>query len=458
MAEFTKPETFSNLGAISSVDGRFRGNVEEVAKYFSEYATMKNRVELEIEWLLHINPIIGEKEITEKQETQLRGIVENFSIKDAQWIEEKDLKINHDTKSAEYFLRTKLEELGMEKIAPLVHIGLTSADIDDNAIRLSLTRFEKEYLGLAREDLMTFLKELAIEYKDSIFLGKTHGKPAIPTTMGKELANFYHRLRKRDEKLIDIKFEGKLTGAVGNWNALSDRYSEVNWQEVNKDFLQKFDLEPNMFTTQILPYENIIEYLNLLKQYNEVLIDLSKDMWTYISEGYIKIVPKKQEVGSSTMAHKVNPISFEGCQSHLTIANGMVETLGRNLPSNRLQRDLTDKYMIRELGYIMANSVLGYSMIYGGINNMEFNSNFAKEELNNHWEILSEPMQTILRVHGYQDAYEVIKDKTRGKTLTEEEYLKLVEKLDISKKAKEELRNLRPEKYVGWAIDIIEKI
>jgi adenylosuccinate lyase len=458
MAEFKEPTEFTHLQSISSVDGRFRGNVEEVSEYFSEYATMKTRVELETEWLIHISDVVGDKEITEQQKGELRKVYKNFSVEDAKWIQDKDLEINHDTKSAEYFLRMKMEELGLEEFAPLVHIGLTSADIDDNAVRLSVKRFEEEHSVDVRNSINNYIKELSVKYKDGIFLAKTHGRQAVPSTMGKEFANYYHRLEKIDKRLRSMKFEGKLTGAVGNWNALYDRYPDVNWIDLTREFLEIFNLEPNLFTTQILPYDNLIEYLHLRHQYNYVLIDLAKDMWKYISEGYLEIVPKKGEVGSSTMAHKVNPISFEGCESHLIISNGIIETLARNLPTNRLQRDVTDKYLIRELGPLMANSILGYSMIYGGIANVEFNQTFANEELSQHWEILSEPMQTILRTHGYQDAYEVIKEKTRGKTLTEKEYMKLVEELDISNEAKEELKELKPEKYIGWAKDILKEL
>jgi adenylosuccinate lyase len=456
MAEFEKASDFSNLKAIGPLDGRFRGNIEEVPNYFSEYATMKARVELEVEWLIYINEIIGEEEISHDQVDQLRGITNSFSLEDAQWIEDKDLEINHDTKSAEYYLRMKMEELGLEKFSPLVHIGLTSADIDDNAVRLCIKNFEEEYISEMRGSLLEYLKKLSIQQKDSVFLAKTHGKEAIPTTMGKEFANYHNRLNKLDTKLRDFKFEGKLTGAVGNFNALYQNYPNLDWKEINSKFLENLGLQPNMLTTQILPYENLVEYLNFTNQYNNVLIDLARNMWTYISEGYIKLQINKQEVGSSTMAHKVNPISFEGCESHLTISNGIIEVLARNLPTNRLQRDLTDKYITRELGPSLANAVLGYSMIYGGITHVDFNKEYALERLNNHWEILSEPMQTILREYGHQDAYEVIKDKTRGKTLTKDQYLKLVEELDISEKTKTQLKRLKPEEYIGWAKDIIQ--
>jgi adenylosuccinate lyase len=352
----------------------------------------------------------------------------------------------------------KMEQLGMEEFEPLVHIGLTSADIDDNAVRLCLKRFEGEYLSDMRGSLIEFFKNFVKEHKEDVFLAKTHGRRAVPTTIGKEFANYYNRLKKIDDKLKNFKFEGRITGAVGNWNALSLMHGDLDWAQINSDFLDKLGLEPNLFTTQILPYDNLIEYLHLLHQYNYVLIDFAKNMWTYISEGYFKLQMNKDEVGSSTMAHKVNPISFEGCEAHLILSSSIIEILARNLPTNRLQRDLTDKYMIRDFGSPMAYAVLGYSMIYGGVTHVDFNKDFALEELNNHWEVLSEAMQTILREHGYQDAYEVIKDKTRGKTLTENEYMDIVRDLEISDEARDQLEDLSPEKYTGWAESIIDKL
>lgn len=437
---------------------RSKGKTEIVGEYISEYATMKTRVELEVEWLIFLTTVIKKEKISKAKISILRKIYKNFSQKDAKWIDEKDKEINHDTKSAEYFVRMKLEELDMKNSVPLVHIGLTSADIDNNSVMLCIKRFESDHLSKIREKQLKILKSLILDNRDSIFIGKTHGKFAVPTTMGKELANYYNRLKKLDKKLTDFKFEGKLTGAVGNWNALYDRFPDLDWVKYNKEFVKILGLEPNMFSTQILPYDNLIEYLHLIHQYNYVLTDLSKNMWTYISEGYFQLKINKKEVGSSTMAHKVNPIDFERCESNLIMASGIIETLARNLPINRLQRDLTDKHLVRELGPLMARAVLGYSSIYQGLKKVVFNNDMAKKQLNNHWEILSEPMQTILRTHGYEDAYEVIKDKTRGKTLTEDEYIELVENLEISEESKEELKELRPEKYIGWAKDILKKV
>ena len=435
---------------------RSKGKTEIIGEYISEYATMKTRIELEIEWLIFVNGLIGKKKISQEESNKLKGVYKNFSIKDAQWIDSKDKEINHDTKSVEYFMRMKLEKFNMKDLIPLVHIGLTSADIDSNATTLCVKRFEEQHLSKIRKEQLKILRKFVKENKDSVFVGKTHGKFAVPTTMSKELANYYHRIEKIDKKLKEFRFEGKVNGAVGNWNALYDLYPNIDWIKSNSRFIKNLHLEPNMFTTQILPYENLIEYLHLVHQYNYILIDLSKNIWTYISDGYFRLKVNKKEVGSSTMAHKVNPIDFERCESNLIMSSGIIETLARNLPINRLQRDLTDKHIVRELGPLMGRAVLGYESISEGLRKISFNKEFALEELNNHWEILSEPMQTILRKYGYQDAYEVIKNKTRGKTLKEKEYVELVDSLDISNDAKKDLTNLRPEEYIGWAKDIIE--
>lgn len=434
---------------------RSKGKTEIVGEYISEYATMKTRVELEVEWLIFVNSLIGEKKMSKEKTNKLRNLYINFSTKDARWIDEKDSEINHDTKSVEYFMRMKLEKLNMKSFIPLIHIGLTSADIDSNATVLCTKRFEKGHLSKIRKEQLRILKMLIKENRNSIFIGKTHGKLAVPTTMGKELSNYYHRLEKIDRKLREFRLEGKVTGAVGNWNALYDLYPSIDWMKSTQNFVKGLDLESNMFTTQILPYDNLIEYLHLIHQYNYVLVDLARNMWIYISEGYFTLKLNKEEVGSSTMAHKVNPIDFERCESNLIISSGIIETLARNLPMNRLQRDLTDKHMIRELGPLMARAALGYGSIIDGLKKISFDKQRAFEELNNHWEILSEPMQTILRKYGYQDAYEIIKDKTRGEILREEGYMEIVESLDISNEVKEELRNLRPERYIGWAKDIV---
>ncbi len=450
MAEFTKANNFSNLKAISSLDGRFRGNVENYSEYFSEYAAMKLRLEIEIKYLMAILEEMGERKLTEADKGALLGIIDRFSEDDAQWIEEKDLIINHDTKSVEYFVQKQLEALNLD-LDNYVHIGLTSADIDSNALVLAIKRFEEDILGTLRTSLLNSLESFIENNRDSIFLARTHGKHAVPTTMAKEGENFLFRLKKVDDRIRAHIFEGKLTGAVGNFNALTAVYPEQNWRDFSADFLSRLGLLPNLHTTQILPYDNVIQYLDLVGLFNHILIDLARDFWSYISFGLLSLAFKKNEVGSSTMPHKVNPISFEGGEAYLLLSTNHFAFFSNNLATNRLQRDLTDKYISREVGVGLVQAALGYSMIMGGVNNVVFNDLVANEELDNHWETLGEAVQTILRREGFSESYEKIKKLTRGKHLTKDEFLNIINQLDgVPEEIKDELKRLNPKGYLGW--------
>lgn len=451
MAEFTRPKIFSNLKAISSLDGRFRGNVENYSNYFSEYATMKLRVEIEIKYLIAILVFLGETKLTESDIKELSRITDIFSERDAEWIQNKDLIINHDTKSIEYYLKKKLAEINF-KHSNFVHIGLTSADIDNNALVLSVKRFEEEILARLRKSIILELQEFVSNNRNGAFLARTHGKPAVPTTMGKEVQNFLSRLNKLDNEINKHIFEGKLTGAVGNFNALISTYPEKDWEQFSIEFIENLSLVPNLHTTQILPYDNIIQYLNLIGQFNNILIDLSRDFWSYISIGLLSLNYQTNEVGSSTMPHKVNPISFEGAEAYSLLSSNLISFFSRELSTNRMQRDLTDKYISREIGVSLVQAALSYSMILGGVKNIEFNSSVADGELDDHWEILGEAVQTILRMKGFTESYEIIKELTRGKNITKKEFLKILNDLDgLSDDTKKILERLNPRDYLGWA-------
>lgn len=450
MAEFSKPKIFSNLSAISSIDGRFRGNVEKYSHYFSDFASMKLRVEIEINFLIAILDYLEEKQLSEKDISMLKDIFNDFSEEDAQWIQTKDLVINHDTKSVEYFIKKKLEKLQFD-ILHYVHIGLTSADIDNNALALSIKRFEEDVLSNQRKIILFTLESFIENNRDSIFLGKTHGKPAVPTTMAKEAENYLFRLRKIDNKIQNHIFEGKLTGAVGNFNALYAAYPEKDWKTFSKDFINSLGLLPNLYTTQILAYDNIIQYLNLVALFNAILVDLARDFWFYTSFGLLLLDFNINEVGSSTMPHKVNPISFEGAEAYLLLSNNLLSFFSAELTTNRMQRDLTDKYISREIGVSLVQAALGYSMIVGGINGVVFNAAAADEEMDKHWEILAEAIQTILRKEGFSESYETTKSLTMGRNLTKNEFLSIIEELQgIPEDIKDKLRQLSPENYLGW--------
>ncbi len=459
MAESILPKEFSHLESISPIDGRFRGNVQECSQYFSEMATEKFRVEVEIKYLIAIANLLQKKKIPTTDEKLMLDIIKDFSLDDASWIEKKDLEINHDTKSVEYFIQEKLKQKNIEKYLSYIHFGLTSADSDNNGVVLSVKRFEEEILSKKRKEILNSLRNFIESNKISIFIGRTHGKIAMPTSMSKEFANFYMRLKKIDKDILSHKFEGKITGALGNWNALSVSYPEINWVKFSKEFVSSLDLIPNMFTTQILPYDNLIKYYNFNYQFNSVLISLCRDIWAYISYGYLKLKVIKEEVGSSTMPHKVNPISYEGCESNLLLANSQFENYARLLSSNRLQRDLTDKYISRGFGVPFAESLLGYKMLLGGLNIIYFDTDFANSEMELHWEVLTEAVQTILRKRKYLFAYEKTKDLTRGKTLNNTEYIDMINSLEgIDDETKNLLMGLNPKEYIGWAQTIVEEI
>ena len=451
MAEFSKPKIFSDLRAISSLDGRFRGNVEKYSDYFSEFSTMKHRLEIELKYLIAIMDFFEENTLRDEDKRKLLGIYENFSEKDALWIQNKDLVINHDTKSVEYFINDQLETLQLN-LSHYVHIGITSADIDNNALILSIKRFEQDILSSIRKSILFSLERFIEQNRDSIFLAKTHGKQAVPTTMAKEAENFLFRLRKIDNQIQNHIFEGKLSGAVGNLNALYSAYPQKSWKTFSKHFITSLDLLPNLYTTQVLPYDNIIQYLNFVSQFNSILIDLARDFWLYISFDLLLLEFNKNEVGSSTMPHKVNPISFEGAEAYLLLSTNQISFFSKELSTNRLQRDLTDKYISREVGVSLVQAALGYSMIIGGVNNVVFNAAAAEEELDKHWEILAEAIQTILRTEGFSESYELLKSLTMGKNLTKNEFLSIIDEMqNIPEDLKDRFKRLSPKSYLGWA-------
>lgn len=451
MAEFSEPKPFSNLRAISSIDGRFRGNVEAFADYFSEYASMKLRVEIEIKYLIALMNFLEETRLTEKDKQKLQGVYKNFSDRDAQWIQSKDLVINHDTKSVEYFVRKQVEAQQLE-LQNYVHIGLTSADIDNNVLALSVMRFEQNSFSKLRNTILDNLASFINHNKDSLFLSKTHGKHAVPTTMAKEAEIFMHRLCKIDKEMQNHTFEGKLSGATGNFNAMCAAYPDWDWRNFSEKFIKSLGLCPNLYTTQILPYDNLIRYLNLVALFNAILIDLARDFWFYISLELLSLEFNENEVGSSTMPHKVNPISFEGAEAYLLISNNLISFFSSELATNRLQRDLTDKYISREIGVSLVQSALGYSMIAGGLGRVKFNNDTAEKEMGQHWEILGEAIQTILRKEGYPESYETIKELTMGKKLTKSDFLAMINKLHgVPEDLKDQLRKLSQKNYQGWA-------
>ncbi len=457
MAEIKTPKPFSHHTAIASIDGRFRGRTEQFSEYFSEYATVKGRVFVEIEFLIAFFSEI-EKKLSKTEQEALRSIAENFSLDDARLVWEKDEEINHDTKAVEYFLGKKLKALKLERLINFVHIGLTSTDIDGPALTISLQQFHKNVLLPKLENLVKTLKKLSQEHKEVAMLGRTHGQAAVPTTAGKEFSNFAYRLQHQYEMLKEYKFGSKISGAVGNHNALNAAYPKVNWIKFSKKFLNNLGLEYYPMSTQVEPYDYKVEYIQTIKRVNLIVMALDEDVWRYLALGYLSLRDREGHVGSSTMPQKINPIGFELSESYTNLANGFFDVMEKRLPLNRWQRDLTDKYLLRDFGQALVMSVLSYESTEESLRMIGFNKGVIDKDIDNHWETIAEGIQTILRTTSYAKPYEKLKELTRGKSVTKESYEKFINEIDVSDQIKNKLRKLSPETYIGVAKELTDLI
>lgn len=450
MTEIKKPKSFSHLQSISSIDGRFRGRVENLANYFSEYATIKNRVFVEIEYLIALSKLLKLTLVSEKQKKLIK-IYEDFSLGDAEKIWQTDLKINHDTKAVEIFLSNKLKKLKLNNLINYLHFGLTSTDVDNTGLTISLYEFKNEVLIPQIESLIKTLSQVGQQNKDIVMLARTHGQIAVPTTAGKEMFNFASRLKVQLNKLKDIKLGSKMTGAVGNYNALVAAYPKINWPEFFKKFLKKLNLESYQITTQVEPYDHKVEFIQAVKRINLIVMALDEDIWRYLALGYLSLKDERGHVGSSTMPQKINPIGFEMSENYVSLSNGILDVLERKLPLNRWQRDLTDKYLLRDLGQALVMSILAYESSTEALKQIGFNKGVIENDLNNHWESIAEGIQTILRTTNYSQPYEKLKGLTRGKVVTKETYLKFIDEIEVSPKIKQKLLALSPKSYFGLA-------
>ena len=450
MAEIKTPKPFGHLTAISSLDGRFRGRVESLSVYFSEFATIKGRVLVEIEYLISFLKQV-KVSLSKRNENLLRKIHQNFTQRDAEIVWKKDEEINHDTKAVEYLLQKKLKGKGLLRYINYLHFGLTSTDIDNTALALSLKAFNSRVLFPQIEVLIKTLGKIAKEHKDLVMPARTHGQIAVPTTAGKELANFKYRLYTQLEKLKKLQMGSKMTGAVGNYNALVAAYPKINWPTFTKKFLRGLGLESYPLSTQVEPYDHKIEYIQSVKRINYVIIALAEDVWRYLALGYLSLRDDKGHVGSSTMPQKINPIGFEMAESYCSIANGILDVLEKKLPLNRWQRDLTDKYVLRDLGQALSMSALAYESANEALGQIGFNKALIEKELDNHWELIAEGIQTILRITNYTQPYEKLKELTRGKAVTQESYEKFIAEIEVPEEIKRKLRSLSPNSYIGLA-------
>lgn len=443
----------NSLTAISPIDGRYRKVTKELAPYFSEFGLIKYRVQVEIDYfvLLSQQGLPQLPKLFAIQVENLKAIYQNFSFADAEIIKETEKTTNHDVKAVEYFVKEKLKAQGLEPYLEFVHFGLTSQDINNTSIPLSLKQASNEVVLPNLHQVTSKLITLAKEWKRVSLLARTHGQPASPTRLGKEIYVFVERLQSQIKQLESIPFSAKFGGATGNFNAHVVAYPLNDWIAFGNDFLNNtLGLQRSQFTTQIEHYDNIASYCDALKRINTILLDLCRDIWTYVSMDYFKQKLKAGEIGSSAMPHKVNPIDFENAEGNLGLANAILEHLSAKLPLSRLQRDLTDSTVLRNLGVPIAHTLISYKSILKGLDKLILNEDSLNRDLENNWAVVAEAVQTILRREGYPKPYEALKDLTRTNThITKESMQAFINGLKVSDAVKTELLQITPQNFVG---------
>jgi adenylosuccinate lyase len=437
------------LTSISAVDGRYRKQVQHLDEYFSEYGLMKYRVQVEIEYLLFLENKKFVK-LPGKAVKHLEKLAENFGQDDAQEIKQIEFTTNHDVKAVEYFLKNELDKCGGASAKEWVHFGLTSQDINNTAVPLSWKHaIEYEYLP-ALLNLNTELKLLANSWKGIPMLAHTHGQPASPTKLGKEIMVFVERIENQIEQFIGIPFTGKFGGATGNFNAHHVAFPKTDWIKFGNEFLKQLGLNRQQYTTQIEHYDSLAAHFDCMKRINNIFIDFCRDVWTYVSMEYFKQKTKKGEVGSSAMPHKVNPIDFENAEGNLGLANAIFEHLSAKLPVSRLQRDLTDSTVLRNIGVPFAHTLIAFRSVEKGIGKLVVNDAKIYEDLDNNWAVVSEAIQTILRRENYPNPYEALKELTRGKDKIDKKAIhQFIDTLSIKDDIKKELKKITPHNYTG---------
>lgn len=447
----------SALTAISPVDGRYAGKTEALRPYFSEYGLLKSRVEVELRWLHLLGANAGIPEVpklSESAENFLDEIVSNFSVADAQAIKDIERTTNHDVKAVEYFIKSKIAEHDeLNRIKEFVHFACTSEDINNTAYGLMLKNAREQVILPEMDTIIGALRKLAHEHAEMPMMARTHGQPASPTTLGKELANVVKRLELQRTHVAAVLLYGKMNGAVGNYNAHLSAYPEVDWPMMAHAFVTGLGLRWNQYTTQIEPHDYVAELFQAMMRFNTVLFDFCRDVWSYISIGYFKQKLVKGEIGSSTMPHKVNPIDFENAEGNLGIANAVFDHLAVKLPVSRWQRDLTDSTVLRNIGVGFAHSMLAYSSAMKGIGKLEPAPEVMANDLDNNWELLAEPIQTVMRRYGIDNPYEKLKELTRGQRVNKEIMHTFVDGLDLPAEAKETLKKMTPANYLGNAAE-----
>ncbi|MGD9108569.1 MAG: adenylosuccinate lyase [Gammaproteobacteria bacterium] len=448
--------------AISPIDGRYLSKLTELQSIFSEFGLMHYRLLVEIRWF---QELAQQKQIPEvsafDMDTNnfLERIINNFSIKDAQRIKTIEKKINHDVKAVEYFIKEKISaNKKLSKFSEFIHFGCTSEDINNLAYALMIKDALQICVLPQLNEIMRELKKMASKYAKLSMLSRTHGQPATPTTLGKEIANFVARLGRQYQQLKTLKIVGKFNGAVGNYNAHLIAYPKIKWQKFSAKFVNSLGLEINNYTTQIEPHDWVAELNHVCIRINNILIDFCRDIWMYISLNYFSQKISAKEIGSSTMPHKVNPIDFENAEGNLGMANALLQHFANKLPISRLQRDLSDSTVMRNFGAALAHSLLAYKSLLKGIGKLEVNKKNIKDDLASHVDVLAEALQTIMRRYGVAEPYEKLKKLTRGKQIDQAKLLAFIDTLDIPQDAKHRLKHLRSEDYIGLAAELARDV
>ncbi len=452
----------STLTAISPVDGRYGSKTTDLRPIFSEYGLVRARIQVEIRWLqaLSRSPQISEvAALSAEAEAVLNGILDNFSTEDASQVKEIERETNHDVKAVEYFLKRKIAgNSELEAISEFIHFACTSEDINNLSHALMLQQGRAQQLLPEMDQLIKAIRNLAHAHADIPMLSRTHGQPASPTTLGKEMANVVYRLQRQRDQVAKVPLLGKINGAVGNYNAHFSAYPDIDWERFAQQFVESLGLVWNPYTTQIEPHDYMAELFDATARFNTIAIDFSRDIWGYISLGYFKQRTIAGEVGSSTMPHKVNPIDFENGEGNLGIANALFSHLAMKLPISRWQRDLTDSTVLRNVGVGFAYTSIAFQSILKGISKLEANAAILAYDLDHNWEVLAEPIQTVMRRYGIEKPYEKLKALTRGQRIGADELRTFVDGLEIPEAAKSALRELTPGSYIGNAIDQAKKI
>ena len=451
----------STIDALTPIDGRYDSKITELKEFFSEYALVKYRVYVEIQWLIALCEEVGIPEartLSADEVATLKKIAADFDVNEAKKVKDIERTTNHDVKAVEYYLKNKIEGTSLEDVSEFIHFACTSEDINNTSHGLMLKE-GVAFTKTVQKDIIDQLKAFSEEFKDDSMLSRTHGQTASPTTIGKELAVFANRLERQSKAIDSIEYLGKMNGAVGNYNAHISAYPDVDWKAFSKGVIEgRLGLTQNNFTIQIEPHDYMAELFDVLARWNTILIDLDRDIWTYISMGYFGQKTIKGEVGSSTMPHKVNPIDFENSEGNLGLANAIFQHLASKLPISRLQRDLTDSTVLRNMGVGFGYSLIAYRSTLKGFSKLLLNKHRLAEDLDNSWEVLAEPIQTVMRKAGIEKPYEKLKDLTRGQDMSKETIRTFIETLDLEDADKQRLLEMTPGSYVGNASSVVDQL